>query len=209
MPGSPIHPQITMELPMRVSLGLISSAFFLLSAHTHPQQNSSPHKVLTPEQKAYQQRYQTWFARHQQLQSQAKDIFDRETVHEKAGDCTSASTTLDFNQCFGKLSDNAEESLKEFESVIHELLVPPPQPPGVSPPTHGPAGPSLSSTQLIAEFDNVENSWRQYRETACTAAYHQFDGGTGGRSFQAQCDLTLIRNHLRELDIIYGIALHN
>jgi uncharacterized protein YecT (DUF1311 family) len=182
----------------------------LLATQSHAQTAApAPHKVLTPEQKAYQQQYQSWFARHQELQAQAKDILAKEGSSEQAGDCTSSSTTLDFKECFSNLADSAEESLKSYESIIHELLAPRPQPPGVSKPDHGPGGPSLTSTQLIAELDSVEESWRQYREHACTAAFHQFDGGTGGPSFQAECELRLTRNHMRELDIIYGIQLHN
>jgi uncharacterized protein YecT (DUF1311 family) len=50
----------------------------------------------------------------------------------------------------------------------------------------------------------VEQSWWQYREVACAAAFHQFDGGTGGPSFQLECKLKLARDHMRELSLIYG-----
>jgi hypothetical protein len=35
-----------------------------------------------------------------------------------------------------------------------------------------------------------------------------FDGGTGGPSFDLECRLKLTRNHMRELDLIYGEDLH-
>jgi hypothetical protein len=102
-----------------------------------------------------------------------------------------------------------DENLKSYEGFIHDLQTPPPPIPGVpalnSP---GPAGPSLSSQELAAEFDRVEQSWRQYRETACTAAFHQFEGGTGGPGFEMQCELKLKRDHMRELDAIYFMVLH-
>ncbi len=195
---------------MRIHTLILSSAMLLLAVQSQAQQTPPVHhKVLTPEQKAYQQQYQVWFARHQQLQAQAKGIFDQEAAREKAGDCPGEASNREFTVCFGKLADTAEETLKGFEAMIRELLVPPPQMPGApAAPQPGPGGPDLTATQLIAEFDSVEGSWRQYREIACTAAFHQFGGGTGGPSFQAECELRLTRNHMGELDMIYGNVLH-
>ena len=185
----------------------IFSAVLFLAAQIDAQQNPPPHqKVLTPEQKAYQRQYQSWFAHHQQLQAQAKGIFEKEMAQEKAGDCAEASSNREFIDCFGKLADSAEATLKSYEAVIHDLLIPPQQMLGA--PAAGPRGPALTSTQFIAEFDSVENTWRQYREIACTAVFHQFDGGTGGPSFRAGCELRLTGNHMRELDMIYGNVLH-
>lgn len=171
---------------------------------------TAPKKVLTPEQKVYQQRSSEWMERHHALQAQGKVIFDTEMAAEKAGDCPDANTTYDFNVCFGNAVTTADQRLKGFEQVIHDLQQPPPrmagEPPEVT--ATGIAGPVLTSEQFSAEFDSVEQFWRQYRTTACTAAFHQFDGGTGGPSFEAQCELKLIRDHLRELDMIYGEVLH-
>jgi uncharacterized protein YecT (DUF1311 family) len=62
--------------------------------------------------------------------------------------------------------------------------------------------------QYAAEFDGLEKAWQQFRELACKAAFHQFNGGTGAPSFQIQCELKLARDHMRELDLIYGSDLH-
>jgi uncharacterized protein YecT (DUF1311 family) len=70
--------------------------------------------------------------------------------------------------------------------------------------TPGIAGISLTPEHQLAEFKRVEQSWQQYRETACAAAFHQFGGGTGGPSFEMECELKLTRNHIRELEMIYG-----
>lgn len=195
---------------MRVSILLIASAILFVTAQCHAQQDPPPnHKAITPGQKAYQQQYQSWFARHHQLQAQAKDIFAEETSHEKAPDCPAASSNSEFIACFSELAESAEETLKSYEEAIHGLLIAPPQTRGAPiRPTPGPGGLALSTTQFMAEFDSVESTWRQYREIACAAALHQFDGGTGGPGFQAECELRLTRNHVRELDMIYGNVLH-
>jgi uncharacterized protein YecT (DUF1311 family) len=170
---------------------------------------ASPKKSLTPEQEAYRQ----YEAKHRALQAQAKQVFDMETAHEKAGDCPDAKTDYDFNICFGKQLTITEQNLKSYEGFIRELMAPPPQMPGqpaveTNPPANGIAGPVLSPPEFEHEFERVEQSWEQYREVACAAAFHQFEGGTGGPSFQLECKLKLARDHMRELSMIYGEELH-
>jgi len=174
---------------------------------------ATPKKILTPEQKALQQRARQSMEKRQRLQAQAKQIFDAEMAREKAGDCPNAQTTADFNICFGDQGNITEQNLNSFEGIIRELNAPEPPLPSQSAaepsqPVMGIAGPSLTPEQFLAEFNHVEEVWRRYRETACTAAFHQFNGGTGGPSFQMTCELKLSRDHMRELDMIYGSDLH-
>ena len=185
---------------------LCAAAFFpLLSAQESPQ---PPKKVLTPEQKAFQLQWKDWSAKHQALQAQAKQVFDAEMAREKAGDCPDAQTTYDFNICYDRQTRITEASLHSFEEIIRRLQIPGPEFPGQSSSPPLPSGASLTPDQLSAEFDNVERLWQQYRDAACTAAFHQFDGGTGGPSFQSECELNLMRDHMRELNMIYGEDLH-
>jgi uncharacterized protein YecT (DUF1311 family) len=168
-----------------------------------------PAKVLTPEQKEYQQQWREYMAKRQGLQAQAKQVFESEMSREKAGDCPEAQTTYDSNICYGNQVKITDQNLKSYEGLIQDLMAPMPQMPGKSADNRpGPAGPSFTPEQVLEEFDHVEEVWRQYRETACTAAYHQFNGGTGGPSFQMECQLNLARDHMRELDTVYGHDLH-
>jgi uncharacterized protein YecT (DUF1311 family) len=168
-----------------------------------------PKKVLTPEQVLYQKQSKAYLAKRLSLQGQAKQVFDAEMAREKAGDCPNAATTYDSNVCLGRELTLTEQNLKSYEGIIEGLLSPPPQMPGqAGANVPGPAGPSLTPKQLTEEFESVERGWRAYRETACAAAFHQFDGGTGGPSFQMECELKLTRDHMRELDMIYGGDLH-
>ena len=168
-----------------------------------------PKKVLTPEQKVYQQQWKEYMAKRQSLQAQAKQVFESEMLREKAGDCPDANSTYEFNICYGNQVTITDQNLKSYEGIIQDLMAPMPQMPGKSADNMpGPAGPSFTPEQILEEFDHVEEVWRQYRETACTAAYHQFNGGTGGPSFQMECQLSLARDHMRELDRVYGHDLH-
>jgi uncharacterized protein YecT (DUF1311 family) len=145
----------------------------------------------------------------QSLQAQAKQVFDAEMAREKAGDCPDAQNTADFDNCFADRLTLADQSLKRYEDIIRELTDPSPQennhPQEATP---GIAGPTLTPQQHLAEFDRIEESWHHYTTVACKAAFHQFEGGTGGPSFEEQCELKLTRDHIRELDMIYGSDLH-
>jgi uncharacterized protein YecT (DUF1311 family) len=145
----------------------------------------------------------------QTLQAEARQIFAAEMTREQAGDCPSAQTTVDFNTCFADRLTLAGQSLKRYEEIIRDLTDPSPR--AENPAQENPqaiTGSVLTPQQHLAEFDRVEQAWRQYTSTACKAAFHQFEGGSGGPSFEEQCELKLTRNHIRELDMIYGEDLH-
>ncbi len=185
-------------------LAMTFCGFILLPVLFSQQPPTKPKKVLTPEQKIYQQQLNQWFVKHHSLQGKAKQVFDAEMAREKAGDCPDAYSTYAINVCLGKQTSITENNLKRYEELIRELMAPEPQIPG-QPATNlpGPTGPVLTSEQLELEFDHVEQSWRQYRDRACTAAFHQFDGGTAGPPFEGECEQKLTRDHMRELAMIY------
>jgi uncharacterized protein YecT (DUF1311 family) len=177
-------------------------ASFVLAAIFPGQQGpASPKSGSTPEREA-----------KRSSQAQAKQVFDAEMAREKAGDCPDAKSDYDFNVCYGKALTITNQNLKSFEGFIRQLVAPPPQMGGrpaieTNQRAIGIGRPVLAS-QEFDEFERVEQSWGQYREVACAAAFHQFEGGTGGPSFELECELKLARDHMRELNMIYGEALH-
>jgi uncharacterized protein YecT (DUF1311 family) len=188
---------------------MIVMGVFLNGQSFGQQSPEKPKKVLTPEQMAYRRQSHAYQAKRLSLQAEAKQVFEAETAREKAGDCREANSIYEFNICYGKELAITEQNLKSYEGIIHGLMTPGPQMPGLASTNQpGVAGPTLTPEQLSEEFDSVEKSWRAYREAACTAGFHQFDGGTGGPSFEEECELKLTRDHMRELDMIYGGDLH-
>jgi uncharacterized protein YecT (DUF1311 family) len=172
----------------RNTFALVLCSGFVLMPFSQGQQK--PAKSLTPDQVAWKQRQDE----HVRLQAEGKQIFAAEMAREQAGDCKDAQTTADFNTCFDQQLGITGQNLKRFEDVIRKLQM---------------EDTSGSTPKYFAEeFDRVEQSWRQYRDTACKAAFDQFEGGTGGPSFELQCRLKLTRNHMRELDFVYGEDLH-
>jgi len=190
-------------------VAVISSAILCLAAYGSGQQNQPPHhKEPTPEQQAFREELKLHSAHLQQLHAQAKQIFDAEMAGEKADDCPVAGSTYEMKVCYGKQIDVTEANLKSFEAIIRNSLAPGPQIPGEpAAPPPGPAGPSLTPGQKQAELDKVELAWRQYRESVCAAAFHQYDGGTLGPIVEDQCYLRITRNHMRDLSTVYEFGL--
>ncbi|MGI4829819.1 MAG: hypothetical protein ACRYFU_16735 [Janthinobacterium lividum] len=190
---------------MRILISLLISTSTVLGTQ---QSNTAP-KMFTPEQLAAQKRYAVYEAKRTQLRALAEDAFKAEMILEKKGDCTSAQTDYEFNVCFGRAVDVADQHMKTYEQALSQLLVL--EPPGATlsntPSMPGPAGPSRTPAQDLIEFQNIEELWHTYLKAAPEAAFHQFDGGTGGPSFELETHLRLVRDHLRELNDIYGMTL--
>ena len=91
---------------------VLSLAFLCLASHALSQQGQpAHHKVLTPEQQAYQQELKAYEARQQQLHSQAKQIFEAEMAREKADDdCAAAGSR--------GLSSNGKRRLRITSSIL-------------------------------------------------------------------------------------------
>jgi uncharacterized protein YecT (DUF1311 family) len=128
-------------------------------------------------------------------------------AREKAGDCRDATTTYDANICLGHEEDATQANYKAYTEAIRAML-------GVeAPPLAGLEQPQklsgeLSQDQLVTEFDKTQSLWEPYRQAQCTAAFHQVGGGTGGPSVEAECELRMIRGHMRDLDDVYVGMLH-
>jgi len=193
---------------MRLTLSVCGLLLLAIPAGwaSRGQQPVSPRKTLTPEQQEYQRQWRDYIAKRPGLQERGKQIFDAKMAREKAGDCPNARSTYDINVCLGKQVGTTDQNLKQYEAIIRELIASAPEEPGG--PGGGPAGPALTSAESGAEFDNVGQAWRQYRDLACKAARNQMGGGTAAPTSEMQCDLALGRSHMRELDSIYWLELH-
>lgn len=187
----------------RSSAWLLCVLFLCLPKVFAQQTSKPPKRVFTPEEIAHQQQYKLWETNYRSLQAQGKQVYDTEVAREQAKDCPNANSDSDFDVCIGQLITITDGALSSYEQVIRGLQAPQPKMPGEAAP---PANTSLGATpaQSLAQFNEVEQSWEQYRKVACKAAYDQFYGGSGAGGFGAQCRLQLTRDHIRELHMIYG-----
>lgn len=172
-------------------------------AFSSPIVSQRPPKILTPQQITLQQQARDTTAKRLALQAEGQQVFNAEMAREAAGDCKAADSTYEFNLCYSQQESITSQNLSRFERVIRDLILNGQQDAPAYDST-GIAGPSLTPQHLLDELHRVETLWQQYSSTACTAAFHQFDGGTGGPSFEGQCNLALTRSHMRELNLIYG-----
>lgn len=181
-------------------------ALLLSRAAGSAQQSAATPKVWTPEQRAVQKQYAAYEKQRLQLRALAEDAFHAEMAREKAGDCPGAQSTADFNTCFGLAVDAADQHLSTYEKALATLLAL--EEPGVGPQTSPNVGGMFQTpAQDAAEFRQMEGTWRSFLELASAAAFHQFDGGTGGPSAELETHLGLVRDHLRQLNRIYAMTL--
>jgi uncharacterized protein YecT (DUF1311 family) len=167
--------------------------------------SSAPQQALTPVQQAYRK----YTERRSSLRAKGGEVFDAEMAREKAGDCKDAKTQADFDYCYGEQLAITEKNLDSFEQVIRGLQAGEPKTTEeLAKQPAGPPGQELSPEQFAAEFNAVEKAWHNYRDLACKAAFHQFEGGSGAPSFEMECELKLTRDHMRELHMIYGEDLY-
>ena len=169
-----------------------------------------PKKVLTPEQQKYQLELKTVRDESNRLRSKAKRAFDAEMERGKKDARPDAKSTLQINVCLDHEKKTTEGNYRAYTEAIRATLgLKEPGFPGIEPPQRGPSGPILTPEQLVDEFDKTERLWESYRDSQCTAAFHQFGGGTAAPASQMECEQRLIRGHMRDLDSVYGLMLHN
>jgi hypothetical protein len=103
--------------------GMTVCALLALSAPAFGQQDPShPKKIMTPEQQQFQQQMREVDAQRQNLRAQAKQAFDAEMAREKSGDCPNATSTYEFNICYGKAVTVTDQNLTTYEKNIRDLL---------------------------------------------------------------------------------------
>src|SRR5215472_18441816 len=111
---------------------------------------------------------------------------------ENSGDCPHSSTTRDFEECYSKVLETAEDSLKDFESSIRALMTGPPVRSGTKTICQG------LLVRISRPLIDLPNSTRlsvcgtNTRNRPCAAAFHQYDGGTGGPPGELACQIRLV-----------------
>lgn len=163
-----------------------------------------PKKMLTPEQQQRRQKMQQALDERRRLQAQAKQAYDAEMARAaRKSECPEAHSTRDEEECLAKQSDLANARYNAFTTALRSLIAP--AGPDDEQPAAGPEGPAQTSAQAAAEFDSVEQAWKQYREKLCSAAFHQGGGGTIAPVLEGECQVRSLQNHMRDLDQTYTL----
>ena len=175
---------------------------FVFAVFAWGQQPSSKlQKILTPEQQALQQQSKQIDDRRKELRSAAKQAFNAEMSKEKSGDCPNSTTTSDFDDCYSKAETDTGKNFKAYEDAIRNIEGLP------SPSASSSPVPLFTPNRDTTDFDQMEQRWAAYRDAACAAFGHQWEGGSGRASAEMECHLRLTRAHMRELDYLYTTDL--
>lgn len=185
-------------------------AFALLSTFlslTVQQPSEHPHKVLSPEQIAYQAAWKQWFAGLETLKAAARAPFDAEQARAKGRACAQAFSTFAQEQCLGRENEITESHEKNFLAGIRTLLNDPaPRFPGELPEV-GPTGTPPTAAEAVAELNRMEAQWQLWRKGARTAAFQQGQGGTIAPILELEADQHLLRSHMQDLAVVYANLL--
>ena len=149
---------------------------------------SSPRKILTSEQQAYQAARAQWFADHEQRLNAAQAILDRVPQQPTGGDCPKAMSTYDQVQCLGALDDKIAADESAFIAALRGIASHgAPSFPGEMP------QPGVKTPQQeTALLDSLESDWQTYRKTGQDAAHAQGGGGSISPILALYADLILL-----------------
>lgn len=182
----------------------------LLTSQVVAAQNPPPsHKVLTPDQVALQSEIAKWNVQYKVLRAQAQEALKAESDREKTEACPNASNTRAYEECYSAEIEKSQANYSKFASAIRAMLALTYPSMRGQEPASGPTGLSLTSDELVAEFDKLEAEAKNYREHASRAAYDQYKGGTLAPVFSAEATLHLLRSHMHEVAFVYGEKLSN
>ena len=65
----------------------------------------------------------------------------------------------------------------------------------------------FSTSEQVAEFDQLQRDWQQYEQTALSAAYDQFKSGTEAPAAEGEASQALLRSHMHEIAFLYDFLL--
>jgi hypothetical protein len=150
------------------------------------------------------ERTDAFFQERGRLQKEAGTLFEREMAREKAGDCPNALVTREINDCVGKEVETSTANYQVYAASLRAMLVQK-NPWGENEnAAAGPTGKPLTRQEMVKDFDQMEAAWGKYRESMCTWAFGLYKSGSIAHSVSYNCELMMLRSHMRELRNVYG-----
>jgi uncharacterized protein YecT (DUF1311 family) len=109
--------------------------------------------------------------------------------------CAKQSTTIGFEQCFGKEVEFTEDHLTAFLDAVRAIVadergacV------GIKP---------ACGVRHLDLLNNADRAWREYKKNLCELEFAEFDGGSGAGSAQSECEYQADRQYVRQVaDVI-------
>jgi uncharacterized protein YecT (DUF1311 family) len=101
------------------------------------------------------------------------------------------STTVGWEQCFGKEVEFTENHLNAFLAAVRGIVA---DEDGL------PAGTEAASKGKESELLNkADRAWREYKKNLCGLEFAGFDGGSGAASAQLECEYRADREYVKQV----------
>jgi uncharacterized protein YecT (DUF1311 family) len=101
------------------------------------------------------------------------------------------STTVGWDQCFGKEVEFTDNHLNAFLAAVRGILA---DEDGL------PAGTESAGKGRESELLNkADSAWREYKKNICGLEFAGFDGGSGGASAELECEYHADREYVKQV----------
>ncbi|GGH04259.1 lysozyme inhibitor LprI family protein [Silvibacterium dinghuense] len=128
------------------------------------------------------------------IRAEAKMAFTAEMDRAAKGDCPNQVTSAEIDACYKTALLQSRSNLNAFRSAIRMSIQ---------------ARERLFPPLMLKDFEASEQAWDRYSATQTQVTADMVDNPEDKSSSAAATEIGLIRSHLRDLDKIYNILLHN
>jgi uncharacterized protein YecT (DUF1311 family) len=166
-----------------LSLILCGLAVPLFCRGQHPPEDISPAQLQTviglPLRQAVERR--------ETYKAPLKTAYDRQiAMTGKDCEAESKSGQQPYNVCMGEADVQADKDFAVFYRNLQMLC---------------------GNQEELSTLQASERAWQAYADAAMKATHANWPEGSGAPGFAAQVYLSLVRNHMRELNEIYGLNI--
>lgn len=127
------------------------------------------------------------------IRAEAHKAFTAEMDRAAKGDCLNLETSAAVNDCYERALAQSESNLKAFRAAIGMSIK---------------ARQDLFGAQLLRHFESSEQAWDGYSVEQAQVTADLVDNPADKSGSAAATQIDLIRTHMRDLDKIYNILLH-
>jgi hypothetical protein len=128
------------------------------------------------------------------IRAQAKKALTAEMDRAAHGDCPNSVTSADLDKCFEAALTQSISNLRSFRTAIKMSIQ---------------ARQNLFGPQMLTHFESSEQIWDLYCTKQAEVTADMVDNPADKSSSRATTQINLIQTHMRDLDKIYNILLHD
>jgi hypothetical protein len=128
------------------------------------------------------------------IRAEANKAFTAEMDRAAKGECRNLATDAAVDACYETALTRSESNLEAFRTAIGKSIK---------------ARQKLFSPQMLTHFESSEQAWDAYSAKQAKVTADMVDNPIDKSDSAASTQIDLIRTHMRALDKIYNILLHD